>query len=62
MTDESSLWKNPEWAKPKRKMDWARARQRQAEEKQALREGFRRSREEFLRRDKERNPDGWKLP
>ncbi len=62
MTDESSLWKNPGWAKPKRKMDWSKARLRQEEEKRALTESLRKDREEFLRRDKERHPDGWKLP
>ncbi len=54
MTDESSLWKNPGWAKPKRKMDWNAARRRQEEEKQALRDKFVRMKQETLEREAKR--------
>ncbi len=56
MSDESSLWKNPGWAKPKRKMDWNAARRRQEEEKRALRE-----KQKAMKREcEERNPEWFK--
>ena len=50
---DSELWKNTQ---PRRKVDWGKARARQEEEKEALRERMK----EMRRETEERNPEWFK--